>query len=174
MKKLIFLLALASVLITGNAFAQGYNYNSFVYSPAGVINNAVAPSFYTKLDTVTNTAVDTFGTAMDPFRNSVGFQINVLKISGDPEGGYFQLWGTKEASQSGGYTLISTDTVRDISRLQVFNHEIGTVTNAIDANGVITITSAGSSGGNPYRYYMLTYNGVTNSVVSWKSIAFIR
>lgn len=174
MKKLIFFFSLAAVMFTVPTYAQMTgSWNSFIYSSAGVANQAAAPSFYTKKDTITNTGVDTSGSAVDPYHNSVGFQIDVLKISGNPNGAFIQLWGSKESSQSGGYTLISVDTIRNISGMQVFNHDICGVYNIYNNSGAITIGTTPIAG-NPFRWYLLTMNGAGTSSISWKSILFIR
>lgn len=151
MKKIIFLLALAATIFTGAAQAQNAvtARNSFIYG--------TAPTFYTATDSVTDTGVDTFGTASNPYRNSIGLEARVLKISGNAAGGYVQFWGSKDRNQRYAYKLLYTDTLANVSYQQVFSHDIG---------------SAGI--GNPYRWYMITYKGAGTSLNSWYANYFVR
>lgn len=131
-----------------------------------------APSLYTKLDTVNNTGVDSFGSAVDPYHNSIGFQIDVTKISGNPAGAYIQVWGSKNPLQTDGYVLLAVDTIRNLTQ-QEFNHDICGVSNAIASSGVITVTNTPIAG-NPFRWYLLTLQGAGTSSISWRSTLFIR
>lgn len=150
MKKLIFLLSLTAVVFSGNAFAQGGP------NIGGDFKFGTAPSFFTKLDTVTNTGVDTFRTPLNPYRNSVGFQVNVLKISGDPGDVVVTIWGSKAATTAGGYVQLATFNIGDDAGIQVFDYNVN--------NGV----------GNPYRWYMVTITGSGTQVCSWIAYCFIR
>lgn len=152
MKRILFLLALVPTIFTGGAaIAQNAvtARNSFIYG--------TAPTYYTKTDSVTNTGVDTFGTASNPYRNSVGLEARVLKISGNAAGSYVQFWGSKDANQRKAYKLLRTDTVANVSYQQVFSYDVGT-------SGI----------GNPYRWYLVTYNGVGTAVNSWYVNYFVR
>ena len=147
MKKLIFLLCLSAIAIAG--FGTIRAWHSFTLG--------AAPSQYTKYDTVTNTGVDSFGTDSNPYRNSVGFQIEAEKISGNPALSYVILWGSKSATQDGPYSVIATDTIRNTGGTQTFNHDMGPC-------GV----------GNPYRWYLLTAQGAGTAVWRYRATYFIR
>lgn len=152
MKRILLFLALVATIFTGGAaIAQNAvtARNSFTLGSA--------PTYYTATDSVTDTGVDTFGTASNPYRNSIGLEARVLKISGNAAGGYVQFWGSKDRNQRYAYKLLYTDTLANVSYQQVFSHDIGT-------SGI----------GNPYRYYLITYKGAGTSLNSWYANYFVR
>lgn len=160
MKKLIFLFSMALVMLSAGVHAQNIG-GDFC---CGTTHGA-APTYNTKLDTVTNTGKDTVYTPLNPYRNSVGFQVNVKKISGDPSSCIVHVWGSKAPSVdvhgskvpvAGGFVEITTFSIANASGLQVFNCDVN--------NGI----------GNIYRNYMLTWQGVGTQVSSWQTLCFIR
>lgn len=122
-------------------------------------NQGAPPSKYTLSDSVDNTGIDSFHFEITPYRNSVGFQTNVQKVSGNPALSYIQHWASKMPNPgpgTKGYTLIATDTVRNVSTLQSFNHDIN--------NGR----------GNPFLHYKQTYQGAGTARCAWQSFSLVR
>lgn len=148
MKKLYFFLVLVTVMFAQASFAQINTGSDFTHG--------AAPTYYTDSVLVTNTGVDTFFVPCNPYRNSVGFQINVRKVSGNPSSVTIHVWGSKATLPSGGYTDLTDLTIANTAGLQVFNYDIN--------NGV----------GNPFRWYMITILGAGTQSIRCLSYFFIR
>lgn len=146
MKKLLFLLLLSCLAFGVKAQSPIHSYTL-----------GAAPSKYTPTHTISNTSVDTFLATSAAWHNSVGFQHVVTKASGNPALSYVTTWGSKDTSQFGPYSVIAVDTIRNVSGAQVFSHDMGPC-------GV----------GNPFRWYMTTYQGAGTASCTFSSIYFVR
>lgn len=147
MFRLKFLTIIAAIFILGAPSAMG-QVNDFT--------NGAAPTFYTDLDSVTNTATDSFGTALNPFKNSVGFEVAATKISGDPSSCTVKIYGSKLPTQTGesnAYVLVTTFNLANVSTKQVFNYDFT---------------------GNPYRWYRIVFTGAGTAVTSWRAYMLLR
>ncbi len=165
MKKvlLIAIMAIGLAASVNDAQAQN-NYN--LAPPSGSCIGGTFPTFYTKLDTVNNAGTDTFKVHMvrgwettysTKNINSLGFQVDVLKISGTP-GGTISVYGSKNGGISYLTTALTTFTVTTTSTTvpQSFGYDI----------------NAGL--GLPYTDIMYVYNGTGTMSCSWILYPLIR
>jgi hypothetical protein len=138
---LFLLIALASI---GKAEAQ---YRPNIMTPFGKYKYGGNP-YYTKLDTVSNTAADTLYCTLPAWYNSLTFSYLVTKLTGTPSSCTITLQASNEPwSTAIDYTTLYTDNI-STNTTQYYTHVIA---------------------GNPWTRYRVIFTGVGTQSCSWLS-----
>lgn len=152
MKRIIFLLALMMATVAGNAQINiGGDFK----------RTGASGCFETVYDTVEKQSgvaiTDSFWTPLNPFRNSVGFQVSYERVTG-ADTAKIILYGTKVAGGQTGWVKLEEHTVTNAQGMQYIDFEK-------------------PGAGNPYNGYLFVYSPTTvatNTKISWKAHALIR
>lgn len=187
MKKLIFLFALVCAFVTKGAMAQSsvYRIQPTQVTLGGSFNNGTGdtltkvwatvtssgktgtstfPLFYTRLDSVVNTAAanDSVWAKMPQYYDHVSLEIKATRVgSVRCDSTTFNVWGSMSNTNwnSGAYKLLTTFTMANSASTQVFQYALNSGT------------------GNPYTGIRVTAtngNLSTNSKVEWQGFLLIR
>jgi hypothetical protein len=117
--------------------------------------------FSTVLDTAANNSIDSVRTPLNPARNSVGFEVELIKISGnDIDSSVVEVYGTKVTGGVSGWVLLHTFTVANVATRQWFD---------TDKAGL-------NLRDNPYTGYKIVYNStkILANTVAWRVHLLIR